>query len=544
MLVIGHREEIIDQAAEKLRKANPHLMVGIEQAGRKAPPLSDVVVASIQTLAAKKFGRLKDLMTQHTFRVVVLDEAHHAAAPTWRTALVHLGFLPPEDASDTESVDDDADDYDAMQRALASWDARAPRDRFLLGVTATPNRGDAIGLGCVFQTLVHAYGIQQAVADQWLCPITAWSINSGVSLEAVKTTAGEFNQKDLAEAVNLIRRNQLCVTSWQEHAAGRPTIAFTVSVQHALDLASAFQSVGVSARAVSGQTSSEDRAQALQDFRDWRLTVLVNCEVFLEGTDLPMASCILHAKPTRSGTRYVQMSGRGLRIYPGKTECVLIDLVDLAGKHPLQTAPTLYGLPPNLMLHGQPLHVAAKQVEEMKAMCPGLDPATQGRITLEKLGAYARRMDVWAVKDMGEHWAGLRLNWQRIADKVFRLSYPWGDDGHETVTVEPDLLGNFDTKVVSKQGATNGGSNWTAIETVLGRGVAVVQEALYAAEQWVLRQRPSVERLKDRNASWRKAPASEAQLAKLRAWGAPIPQRCTKGQASDMMDSFIARRKR
>jgi hypothetical protein len=127
MLVIAHREELLDQAADKISKANRGLMVSIEQGDRYANKYSDVVIASIQTLQAMKFRRLKRLLEQHTFRLVIVDEAHHAAAASYRTALVHLGFLPPADASESEEVE--AADFDDVAQGVGRDGAAGPAAR-------------------------------------------------------------------------------------------------------------------------------------------------------------------------------------------------------------------------------------------------------------------------------------------------------------------------------------------------------------------------------------------------------------------------------
>ena len=194
----------------------------VEQADRVAHQFADVVVASIQTLAARQFFRLRRLLGHMTFRLVVVDEAHHAAATTYRTALGHLGFLPLAAA---EGAEDDVEaatyeDVEKMSDMLRDWDARAPKDRLLVGVTATPNRSDAIGLGCVFQTIAYSYGLRDAISDGWLVPITAWAIDTQDSLDEVRISRGEFNQKDLAEKVNNARRNELAVAGWLERAYG------------------------------------------------------------------------------------------------------------------------------------------------------------------------------------------------------------------------------------------------------------------------------------------------------------------------------------
>jgi superfamily II DNA or RNA helicase len=254
MLVIAHREELLDQAADKILKQNPEASVSIEQADRYASPAADIVIASIQTLAASKFRRLHRLLQRGPFRLVIVDEAHHAAAATYRTALVHLGFLPPAEGSDAENIEAaNYDDVALMSQALRGWDATAPKDRLLVGVTATPNRSDAIGLGCVFQSIAYSYNLKDAIGDKYLVPIVPWVIETKSVLDDVRTTAGDFNQKQLAAAVNNAIRNDLAVAAWQEHASDRSTLAFTVDVAHAHALAKAFQQAGVAAEALSAR---------------------------------------------------------------------------------------------------------------------------------------------------------------------------------------------------------------------------------------------------------------------------------------------------
>ena len=118
MLVIAHREELLTQAQDKIQRQNPGLMVSIEQGDLHASKYADVVIASIQTLQALRFRRLKRLLHYHRFRIVIVDEAHHAAAASYRTALVHLGFLPPADASGVDGSR--AADFDESR----SWSGR------------------------------------------------------------------------------------------------------------------------------------------------------------------------------------------------------------------------------------------------------------------------------------------------------------------------------------------------------------------------------------------------------------------------------------
>lgn len=545
MLVIAHREELLFQAAEKIRAANPGIVVDIEQGELHASRYSDVIIASIQTLQARQFTRLKRLLLHHRFRIVIVDEAHHAAAPSYRTALVHLGFLPPADLS--ESTDIEAanfDDVREMEKALTHWDAQAPKDQLLVGVTATPNRTDAIGLGCVFQTIAYSYDLKKAISDQWLVPIRPWVIETKATLDDVKITAGEFNQKDLAEAVNNAARNKLAVAAWREHADGLSTLAFTVDVAHAHALAEEFRSAGIPAEALSGETPKDDRRNMLRRFTDGTLEVIANCMVLTEGTDLPRTGCILHAKPTKSATLYEQMTGRGLRIHPGKTECVVIDLVDIARRHSLQTAPVLYGLPPGIKAEGKKLEQLEQEIEDFLKKHPGFDLEAQlkgHQWTLAQLNAASSTFNIWEVPSLGAFGAGRALNWIRIAEEIFRLQYPWGE-GTETLQVSKDLIGKWEISCTLRPA---GPAGWTQTrQRTIAASIDTADAAAGIAEAFVLQERRSVAKLKDKDAPWRSRPASPKQLSLLARLKVPHnPKTLNMGQASDLIDLAQARRR-
>jgi ATP-dependent helicase IRC3 len=555
MLVIAHREELLDQAAAKIAAANPGLTVSVEQADRYAHAFSDVVVASIQTLAARNYVRLRRLLRDHAFRIVIIDEAHHAAAATYRTALAHLGFLPLA----AESTEDNAEaatfeDVAKMEELLRGWDARAPKDRLLVGVTATPNRSDAIGLGCVFQTIAYSYGLRDAINDGWLVPIVAWSVSTDACLDEVRTNRGEFNQRELADTVNTPTRNGLAVAAWIDQAYGRQTLAFTVDVQHAHDLAEAFRRAGVDAKAVSGETPKEERRELLERFRRGQLTVLANCMVLTEGTDLPTASCILHAKPTKSATLYEQMTGRGLRVHPQdpagpprlatkgpflKPDCVVIDLVDVARKHSLQTAPVLYGLPPKLRTVGDGLEELADEWNELRDKHPNVDIDalfTNGALTLDQFQAYVQRVDTWAIPDLGSFARGRHLEWLHPTPETYRIDYPWAD-GHEHLTVSQDLIGHWQVEATYRMNGHRESSS-----RILAAGVTTMEAAASLAEGFIEQERPSVIRMKATNAPWKRNPATPKQLACLRKWNIPHnPRTITGGLASQLMTLWMVR---
>jgi ATP-dependent helicase IRC3 len=542
MLVIAHREELLKQAQAKIQAANPGAMVAIEQADLHASRYSDVVIASIQTLAARKYARLERLLERHTPRIVVVDEAHHAAADSYRTVLARLGFLPMADASDKFEVEAATfDDVEEMRAALTGWDAVAPKDRLLIGVTATPNRSDAIGLGCVFQTIAYAYGLKQAIDDGYLVPIKPWVIETAESLDDVHVVRGEFKQNELADAVNTSRRNQLAVDGWQAYAPGVATIGFTVDVQHAHDLAAAFRAAGHRWQALSGETPREDRAVMLRQIQNGQLDGIANCMVLTEGTDLPVVGCILHAKPTKSATLYEQMTGRGLRPYPGKTQCVVIDMVDVARRHSLQTAPILYGLPPGINTKGNELQKLADELEALREKIPNLDELLETkRYSLEELRDRATTFDVFSIPDLGAIASLVAMQWIRSGVDTFRVSYPWGD-GTETLIVSPDVLGKFTVSLTLRPNADETGHRPPARQRTLAAEIEGAGAALQVAERWVEADRRSVLKLKASDAPWRSRPASDKQIAYLEKLRIPIKPGMTMGEASNAIDMVKAR---
>lgn len=528
MLVIAHREELLEQAAERIQQQNPDRLVTIEQGDRYASLSSDVIVASVQTLAGRGCRRLKRLQARHDFRLVVVDEAHHAPARTYRDVLAALDILPPQDA-DTDA------DAERLQARLATWRVA---DRLLVGVTATPNRTDAVGLNAVFESMVYSYPLRQAITDGWLVPIEAWEVKTRESLDGVKTTAGEFNQAQLAEAVNTHARNALAFAAWEQYASGVPTLAFTVDVAHAHAVAAVWESRGIAAAAVSGDTPKADRRQLLQAYRDRRITVLANCMILTEGTDLPLTGCVLHLKPTKSPTLYEQMTGRGLRQAPGKDRCIVLDVVDVSKRHSLVTAPVLYGLPPSLIAQGR-LDKLAQRYQKFQEDYPGLG-LDVGRKTIDDLQAMvASRVDVWSLPSMGEYAAGLTCQWLRVGDEAFRLVYPW-ERLREALDVSRDLVGQF--SVVASWRAQERGVTVPEPQTV-ARGIATAQEALRVAEDYVRSARGSVLGLKSQAAPWRTRPASPKQIAALERWRIKVKPGLTAGEASDTLDTLISRAK-
>ncbi len=246
-LVLVHREELAEQAAEKLRKWNPTRTVGVEMGGRRSNG-EQLVVASVQTIGKVGSKRLLQFNPAE-FDAVVTDECQHSTAQSYRTIYQHFRVM--ED-----------------------------KHRLSLGVTATVNRADGKGLGEVFQEIVYSKGICECIKEGWLADIKAFRIKTDTSLDGVGNVGGDFNLGELGTTVNTAAMNRLVVKSWDQHSQGRQTVVFAIDIQHSKDLAAAFQQQGHNFLPIWGD--DPDRKDKMTLFRSGVVKGLVNCQLKLQ----------------------------------------------------------------------------------------------------------------------------------------------------------------------------------------------------------------------------------------------------------------------
>ncbi len=290
-LVIAHRDELLRQAADKIRLVAPDLTVGIVQAERDEHADAHVIVASIQTIARPH--RIAPLVG--TISTIVVDEAHHAAARTYVEALETLG-----------SFDDDGP--------------------LTVGVTATAGRADGVALGTVWQDVVYQRGILQMIVDGYLTDVRALEITTDLDYNQVNTSGGDWTDGSLGQAMEDGHAIEAAAIAYERYAADRPGVAFTPTIATAEHLADQLRRRGITAEHLSGLTARDDRAAILRRLHTGETQVVANAQVLTEGFDEPRVSCVLIARPTTSATLFTQMAGRGLRLYPGKDDCLLLTL--------------------------------------------------------------------------------------------------------------------------------------------------------------------------------------------------------------------------
>lgn len=344
VLVLAHRDELLDQARKRLQQMTGEY-VDLEQAEFRASG-SRIVVGSVQTLSRPK--RL-ERFPQDAFELVIVDEAHHAIAATYRRVL--------------------------------DWFEHAK----VLGVTATPDRQDEKGMHNVFETVAYKREIEDGIRDGYLCPIVVDRVRvAGVELAAVRTTAGDLNQGDLDAVMSTEKALHGVIDPTIEKAGTRRTIVFTTSVANAHRMAEIFNRYRIGcAQAVDGETATDKRRAILAGHKRGDFQFLINVGVLTEGYDDPAVACVAMARPTKSRALYAQCAGRGLRIHPGKEDCLLLDFAGNSGRHLLVSALDILG--------GKYTDEEVKAAKEIAEEKPGINGQEALEKAREELAEKARK---------------------------------------------------------------------------------------------------------------------------------------------------------
>lgn len=303
ILALVHRRELVQQLSGKLFDAG--LDHGIVAAGFPARPGERAQVASISTLHARAVRG--SAMNLPDADLILVDEAHHATARTWRQIIA------------------------------------AYPDAIVIGVTATPCRGDGRGLGGIFDCMIECPPISELIAAGFLVPTKVYAPTEP-DLAGIRISRGDYNEKQLAERMDGPQLVGDIVTHWHRLAERRCTVVFATSVAHAIHLRDEFGRSGVAAAHVDGGTPTVERDAILARLAAGSLEVVVNCGVLTEGFDLPAIGCIVMARPTKSLALFRQIVGRGLRPAPGKDHVLVLDHAGATFEHGLIEQPIKWPL--------------------------------------------------------------------------------------------------------------------------------------------------------------------------------------------------------
>ena len=478
VMVLAHRDELVDQAIAKIRALMPGANVGKVKA-EDNDVYADVMVCSVQTLAS---ARRRDLVTraQHVGKIglVITDECHHAAAASY-------GKI-----------------YDAFPDALQ------------LGVTATMARGDGVGLGKVWEDVVYQRSILWMISKGYLTDVRTQRVDlQALDLGAVKASRGDWQAGDLGKAMMDAQADTAIARAYKQHAGDRQGIVFTPTVETAEAAAEALNDSGVRANFISGETPRDNRQRIYERFRQGRIQVLVNCMVLTEGFDMPQAEVAVIARPTRSAPLYTQMVGRVLRPYPGKAEALVLDLVG-ASANQLRTLIDLEPGQVEEVRDGESLAEAViREEEEANVKVPAGSMAFE--LKMREVSSFASSDHAWIRTPAG-------VLFIRCGDTLVYLAPTKGSEGLWNVKL-----------------ARKGGRGWSYEHTrytALGLGEAMAWGEAVAEDYEAdagFNQR--------RSAKWRTTKPSPAQISLALRYGIPrdTAERMRKGQLNEAIDQRI-----
>lgn len=379
-LFLAHRDELVAQARKKVTEIWPDVDVGTVKAEANDVH-AKVVVGSVQTLAReRRLQRLVDASTpghslianSEPFDLVVVDEAHHSAADSYRKIISEL---------------------------------RAGEDGgpLLLGVTATPDRGDGQGLDDLFDEIVWNYDILWGIRSGFLADVRAKRIVlDRFNIGDVKVRRGEYDAGSAGMALELADAPEHIVAAWMEHARERQTLVFTPTVALAEHVRDAYRHRGIKAAMVCASTPLDERRQMLHDYATGSIQVIANCAVLTEGFDEPRTDCVVVARPTKSRALFTQMIGRGTRKHPAKDHLLVLDVVGNSNVHSIVTVPSLFGIPE------EDAHEVTRQnltdvVDEIERQA-----VAAGRLKAEEANLFA------AMRAQGIAWVRVRGNDGRL----------------------------------------------------------------------------------------------------------------------------------
>ncbi|NEQ29831.1 MAG: DEAD/DEAH box helicase [Leptolyngbya sp. SIO4C5] len=300
ILFLAHRKELVFQAAEKIARTTG-ASTGLILAGYPLEPDAQIQIASLQSLPTR-------LSSFESFGAVLIDEAHHTPAASYRKVL------------------------DAFP------------DSYVLGLTATPSRLDGTGFSDLFDFLVCGPTVAELIEQSYLSRFKLFASSNPMSTEGVRTRQGDYSAGDVARENNIVQLAGDLVSAYQQRCPASRCLVFAINVSHSKAIAAQYRAAGIAAQHLDGRTPASDREAILRRFAIGEVKVLTNCSLFDEGLDIPAIEAVQIAKPTKSLVKWLQMVGRALRPAPGKDHAIILDHTNNWRLHGLPTRPRVWTL--------------------------------------------------------------------------------------------------------------------------------------------------------------------------------------------------------
>lgn len=488
-------DELAWQARDAFREANPNLVVEVEKAEHRAAPDADVIIGSVQSLGREDSPRLRKF-DPRSVRRIVIDECHGSTSKSYRNILTYFNAMKGEPGCDNTKL--------------------------VAGISATITRADGVGLESIFDKISYRIDIRELMETgveikgglyTYLSRPKVHRISTEVDISQVRTSKGDYVEKELAAALDTPDRNRLIVKKYLELGEGLPAICFTVDVAHAHHIVEVFTEFGVSAAVIHGGMKREERLPYYDAYRSGHLKVLASCAALATGFDMPQACVGLMARTTSSALLYTQQCGRLFRPFPSpegyaamldegrhpewvKPYSILMDFSDLTSKHPdaLCSVPSLFGLAADFDMKGEDALKVVAEVEAIAAKNPRLD--LKAAKSIADLKHQVDTIDIFQPPTVRPEVRKLsRFSWMELFAGVLQVQI-----GRGALEIRENTIGQFEV--------------WRSLAGVraLVETKASLKDALVAADGMVPRDQ---EVLLSAKARWKKDPPTEPQCCKL-----------------------------
>lgn len=523
-LILVHRKELVQQAYEKLRMVWPDAPAAIQRGSRQ--PTTPIVITTVQTLA-----RQLAQADPQRFQLAICDEAHHAVSRSWLQVLNAYGFWP-----------------------------QTPRQKLLVGVSATLVREDGLGLENVFQKISATVSLLDLIHAGYLAELRAIRIRSGVRLDGIALHHGDYDEAQLSLAVDTPDRNRLIARAYRKYARNRPAIAFTASIAHAQHLVEAMRGLGIRADWVAGTLSTKERERRKAAFHQGALEVLANAQLLTEGYDEPHVSAVIMARPTKSQALYAQMIGRGTRLYPGKRDCLILDVADVSQTHDLLDVGSMLGKPLEYeeaeAPAGRKASAAGKALSDSKAPV-----AITGELHGDRVDLFTGSIFRWQREGARYRIAinrQQRIVLQPTVSNPDRFEVWWMHWGHSPETrqtaltpqplpidwamgVAEDWLREHGGTTIRKDDPTRDGPPTPKqLELAEELGLVIDPQASREVVSHLLDHAMKQRTLHDPHARWLQDPATPRSLDFCRLHSIPVPDHATKGQVDALIRTHLS----
>lgn len=552
VLILAHRDELLRNTMEEVQAAAPGVTVGLDKAGERPGPSDKVVVASVQTIWHPDRLAAYD---PREFSLLVIDEAHHAAARSYLLIGGHFGVVPSVSDIEARLLEDLAEPRKAV-RAAAQEAARRfetyrpPRTApFTVGFTATPGRTDRRGLSVFFDRTIEwpdgeDHDLLWGVEHGWLVEPAGLAVETGADISGVKSHMTEygrdFSAGGLSRVLNTPARNALILDTHLAHYPNAQGVVFLSDVKHVEDFAALANARGVATVGVTARTPAADRPGIIRDFKAGRIKLLANYAVFTEGTNLAGIAAVHMARPTQSSLVYTQAIGRGGRpiidlsahataaerraaiAASGKPRFTVFDYVD-ASRVGVQSMHALLGIPPKVDLGGGAL-AAARAAREAS----GVPMAFLGHAaTPEEIRAAYRAFDPLRRALVEEEIRRLSpIAWTRVENGYFLRML---EQGEVYVLIGPEGVEVW-ARLANRPAFPVSGPHRNILD------------AIASGDRYVQRSRPDAW-FYSLGAPWRALPMTQYQQLYLDRMKVPYPPAgMTRGDAQLLIDASIYRR--